>query len=68
MPKENKGLITSYIHYHEYDYGKNHPTLVLQSDTFGSVGYDIDEHGNLTRCCICAAGCDEDCVCGYSDF
>ena len=39
MSEENENSITSYIHYHEYDYGKNHPTLVLQSDTFGGVGY-----------------------------
>ena len=53
-----------YLHYEDERY----PTLVMQSDTFGSVGYSVDlNSGELTRTCICHAHCDSECVCGYSD-
>lgn len=44
---------------------ERYPTLVLQSDTFGTVGYDLDlETGELRRVCICAAHSENECVCG----
>jgi hypothetical protein len=47
---------------------KRYPTLVLQSDEFGSVGYSLDlKTGNLRRICICAAYCSYECVCGAWD-
>jgi hypothetical protein len=59
--------INAYIYYHEYDYGKNNPVLVIQGD-FGSNGYDVNtETGELTRTCICFAYTDSECVCGYFD-
>lgn len=56
--------VDSYIHYHEYDWGKKRPTLVVRG-LFGSQGYDVDvETGELTRTCICAARHDSECCCG----
>jgi len=53
-----------YLHYED----KRYPTLVMQSDTFGSVGYSVDlNSGELIRTCICHARCDSECVCGYSE-
>jgi hypothetical protein len=46
-----------------------YPTLVLRSDEFGSIGYDLDlSTGNLSRVCICAAHSETECCCGaWSD-
>ena len=60
----NKQPIDCYVHYDTYDFNYEHPTLVLQDDDFGSVGYDIDKSGNLTRVCICSAKYSNECVCG----
>ena len=42
-----------------------YPTLVIRDngETFG-FSYNR-ETGELTRCCICAAYSDNECVCGY---
>lgn len=59
--------VESYIHYHEYDFEKISPTLVIRG-LFGSIGYDVNKDtGELTRCCICAAHSDNECCCGYFD-
>lgn len=56
--------LNCYIHYSEYDYNFLRPTLIIQGE-FGSVGYDVDpDSGELERCCICAAHCDYECICG----
>jgi hypothetical protein len=42
-----------------------YPTLVLRSDEFGSIGYDLNlSTGELKRVCICAAHSYNECVCG----
>jgi hypothetical protein len=47
---------------------ERYPTLVLQSDVFGSVGYNLDlSTGELRRVCICAAHSENECVCGAWD-
>lgn len=62
---ERQGL-NCYIHYSEYDFNFNHPTLVIQGE-FGSVGYRVDnETGVVERCCICAAWSENECCCGMS--
>lgn len=56
--------VDSYIHYHEYDFTKDRPTLIVRG-LFGCHGYDVDiETGELTRVCICASRHDSECVCG----
>ncbi len=47
---------------------ERYPHLVLQSDVFGSVGYNLDlSTGELRRVCICAAHSENECVCGAWD-
>ncbi len=47
---------------------ERHPTIVLQSDVFGSVGYDLNlATGELGRVCICSAHSENECVCGAWD-
>lgn len=47
---------------------ERYPTLVLQSDVFGSVGYKLDlSTGELRRVCVCAAHSENECVCGAWD-
>lgn len=47
---------------------ERYPTLVLQSDVFGSVGYDLNlATGELGRVCICSAHSENECVCGAWD-
>lgn len=42
-----------------------YPTLVLQSDEFGSVGYSLNLNtGELERVCICHAHSNNECICG----
>lgn len=42
-----------------------YPTLVLRSDKFGSIGYDLDlSTGKLERVCICHAYSESECCCG----
>ena len=44
---------------------ERYPTLVLQSDEFGTVGYNLNLNtGELNRVCICAARSGTECVCG----
>ena len=46
-----------------------YPTLVLRSDKFGVVGYDLNpETGDLERCCICSAWNETECICGAWDI
>lgn len=63
---EEIGEVACYIHYHEYDYNKLCPTLVVRGD-FGSSGYRVDTGtGELTSVCICAAHSDNECCCNYN--
>jgi len=52
---------------------ERYPNLVLQSDTFGCVGYSLNlSSGELSRICVCSARSSNECVCGtwdhYSDL
>jgi hypothetical protein len=61
---ETIGEVDCYIHYHEYDYNKLCPTLVVRGD-FGISGYRVDtETGELTSVCICDS--DNECCCNYT--
>lgn len=55
-----------YIHYSEYDYAKERPTLVIQGD-YSSSGYDLDKDtGEIIRqVCLCAARDPSECCCTY---
>ena len=56
--------VRAYLSYEDERY----PTLVLQSDVFGYVGYNLDlSTGELRRVCICAAHSENECVCGAWD-
>ena len=45
-----------------------YPILTLQSDTFGTTGYELDlSDGSLRRICICDAKFYSECVCGAWD-
>ena len=45
-----------------------YPVLVLNSETFGEVGYELKlSDGSLRRICICHAKGSVDCVCGAWD-
>lgn len=58
--------VDCYIHYHEYDYNKQFPTLVVRGD-FGVSGYRVDAGtGELTSVCICSAHSDNECCCNYN--
>lgn len=53
--------IEAWISYNDFRY----PTLVLRSDKFGLIGYDLNPStGNLQRVCICAAHSETECCCG----
>lgn len=69
MKEEKEDLeITSYVHYHEYDYNKQSPIVVLQG-FFGSVGYEVDPNtGETSRTCICSAWTSNECCCGGFDL
>jgi len=58
--------LTIYLSYED----KRYPTLVIQSETFGSVGYSLDlNNGKLERICLCFAHCASSCTCGaWDDF
>jgi hypothetical protein len=44
---------------------KRYPILILESESFGVVGYAVDiSSGKLDRVCICAAHNTAECVCG----
>jgi len=63
---EQLGEVECYIHYHEYDYNKQFPALVVRGD-FGISGYRVDtDTGELTSVCICAAHSDNECCCNYN--
>ena len=56
--------VRAYLSYEDERY----PTLVLQSDVFGSVGYDLNlSTGELRRICICSAHSENECACGAWD-
>ena len=56
--------IEAWISYEDLRY----PILVLRSDNFGSIGYNLDvSSGNLERVCICCAHSKTECVCGAWD-
>ena len=44
-----------------------YPTLVLESKSFGTVGYSINSNGALRRVCLCFAKCACECACGAWD-
>ena len=47
---------------------ERYPTLVIQSDEFGSVGYSLNRtNGELNRVCICNAYSSSECMCGAWD-
>ncbi len=53
--------VSVYLSYEDERY----PTLVLRSDKFGTVGYNLNLNtGELNRVCICAARSETECVCG----
>ena len=41
-----------------------YPILVLESESFGTVGYSINNDGSLQRVCLCFAKCSCECSCG----
>ncbi len=56
--------VRAYLSYEDERY----PTLILQSDVFGSVGYDLNlSTGELRRICICSARSENECACGAWD-
>lgn len=65
MNKEIEDLgLKIYLHYEDERY----PTLVIQSEDFGSVGYSLDlSSGQVERVCLCNARSDTECVCGAWD-
>lgn len=61
---EQPNELNCYIHYHEYDYNKLCPTLVVRGN-FGISGYRVDiDTGKLTSVCICDS--DNECCCNYT--
>jgi len=53
-----------YLHYNEYDFDKQFPTLIIQTER-DSIGYDVNlETGEVTRTCICEARSSNECCCG----
>jgi len=64
--EEQPSEVDCYIHYNEYDYNKQFPTLVVRGD-FGISCYSVDAStGELTSVCICAAHSDNECCCDYN--
>lgn len=64
MEIEDSGEIDCYIHYREYDYNKQFPTLVVRGD-FGISGYRVNiDTGELTSVCICDSV--NECCCNYT--
>ena len=61
----SRNEIHAYIHYHEYDYARVRPTLVMQQ-AGSSVGYSVDPDTLeiIDRVCICEAWNENECVCG----
>jgi hypothetical protein len=56
--------LTVYLSYEDERY----PTLVIQSDNFGTVGYSLNKNtGELSRVCICNAHATNECICGAWD-
>lgn len=46
-----------------------YPTLVLSSENFGTIGYDLNlNSGELSRICLCHAHSVNECVCGAWDL
>ena len=46
-----------------------YPTLVLSSENFGTIGYDLNlNSGELSRICLCYAHSVNECVCGAWDL
>lgn len=56
----------AYIHYGEYDYAKQYPTLIVQGENMSS-GYEIDpDTGEIIKqVCICFARDEWECCCSY---
>lgn len=53
--------VESYFSYEDPRY----PILVLRSEQFGSVGYNLDlSNGELSRVCLCYAYSENECMCG----
>ena len=53
--------VESYFSYEDPRY----PILVLRSEQFGTVGYNLDlSNGELSRVCICHAHSVNECLCG----
>lgn len=64
MTNINELGLNIYLSYEDDRY----PTLVIQSDEFGSVGYDLNtSNGELNRVCICHAYSNIECICGAWD-
>lgn len=52
-----------------YDGDIRYPTLVIESQRFGTIGYSLDrDTGDLERVCICSAWNANECVCGAWDI
>ena len=58
-------IVNCYVHYHEHDYAKLRPTLVVQGEC-GSCGYEVDPYSGkvLDQVCICSAWNVNECACG----
>jgi hypothetical protein len=58
---DQKLNIETYLSYEDIRY----PILILQSERFGTIGYNLDtSNGELTRVCICHAFTINECLCG----
>jgi hypothetical protein len=60
-------MIEYYIHYHEYDYNKDSPILVLTSSDGSISGFSLSDDGSkiLDKVCICEARYSGECCCTY---
>lgn len=58
--EEHKLGVETYFSYEDSRY----PILVLRSEQFGSVGYNLDlRNGDLSRVCLCHAHSENECLC-----
>lgn len=66
IENEEPDELECYIHYHEYDHNKQHPTLVIRGGGVVS-GYNVSEDGDSIgeKTCICAAYYENECCCSY---
>ena len=59
--EEHELGVETYFSYEDSRY----PILVLRSEQFGSVGYNLDlRNGDLSRVCLCHAHSENECLCG----